>query len=130
MAASPPTTLDGLTDSDVITGPAAPEVTVKGAVRLTLPSVAVSDTGVSLDTVEPVTVKVWLVAPVATVTVAGTPAAALEAESVTVVPPVGAAWLRVTVPVAVPPLAMVAGVTVNPVRPIGVAGATTVSGAV
>jgi len=77
--------------------------------------------------VEPVTLKVWLVAPATTVTFVGTVAEAFELESVTTVPPAGATWLRVTVPVAVPPLAMVDGVTVNPERATGVAAATTVN---
>ena len=46
-----------------------------------------------------VTGKVALVAPAATVTLAGTLAAALLLESVTIAPPVGAAVLKVAVPV-------------------------------
>jgi len=52
-----------------------------------------------------VTVKVAVVAVAATVTLAGTVAAALLLDSVTTAPPVGAALLKVTVPVdEVPPV--------------------------
>jgi len=59
--------------------------------------------------------KVILVAPPGTVTLAGTVAGA-ELTRTTVVPPAGAAASRVTVPVAVPPPAMLAGETVTDVR--------------
>ena len=52
-----------------------------------------------------VTVKVAVVAPAATVTLAGTVAAALLLDKLTVSPPVGAALPKVTVPVdEVPPV--------------------------
>ncbi len=58
-----------------------------------------------LPTAVVVTVKVAVVAPTATVTLAGTVAAALLLDSVTTAPPVGAALLKVTVPVdEVPPV--------------------------
>lgn len=59
-----------------------------------------------------VTVNVAEVAPCATVTLAGTLAAEVfELESATTTPPVPAAEVRVTVPVAVRPLPMVLGLT-------------------
>src|SRR6476660_10540400 len=52
--------------------------------------------------------KVALLAPAGTVTLAGTVAAVLLLDSVTVAPPVGAAPLRVTVPVdELPPVTLV-----------------------
>ena len=60
-------------------------------------------------TVPVATVNVALVAPCATVTLAGTVADALPLESVTTAPPVGAAALKVTVPAALAP----------PIRAIG-----------
>ena len=61
------------------------------------------------------TVNVAEVWPCATVTEAGTVAAeVLELESDTETPPLPAAWVRVTVPVAVPPLAMVLELTERP----------------
>src|ERR1700724_3521015 len=61
---------------------------------------------------EPATVaivKLALVCPAATVTLAGTVAAALLRDSVTIVPPVGAAAVRVTVPVELAPPVSVLG---------------------
>jgi len=72
---------------------------------------------VTLDeTVLVVTVNVAVVAFAATVTEAGTCAAALLLDSVTTVPPAGAAELNVTVPVdvALPPTTLV-GFSVKPV---------------
>jgi hypothetical protein len=56
-----------------------------------------------------VTVKVAVVAPAATVTLAGTVADALLLDKLTAVPPVGAALLRVTVPVEEAPPVTVVG---------------------
>jgi|SRR5271157_4819555 len=56
-----------------------------------------------------VTVKVAVVAPAATVTLAGTVAEALLLPSVTAAPPVGAALLKVTVPVEEAPPVTVVG---------------------
>ena len=60
-------------------------------------------TAVEAPTAEVVTVKVAVVAPAATVTLAGTVAAALLEESVTAIPPAGAGPLRVKVPLELLP---------------------------
>jgi hypothetical protein len=70
-------------------------------------------TGVFADTTLVFTVKVALVAPAATVTLAGTAAAVELLESVTTEPPAGAAALRVTVPVAVLPPTTLVGFTTS-----------------
>ena len=57
------------------------------------------------------TVKLAVVAPAATVTLAGTVAAALLLESVTCAPPEGAGPFRVTVPVEGDPPVTLAGLT-------------------
>ena len=59
------------------------------------------------------TVKLALVCPAATVTLAGTVAAALLLDNVTTVPPVGAAAVRVTVPVELVPAVTVLGLRVS-----------------
>jgi hypothetical protein len=63
--------------------------------------VAVIVTFVTLDTALTVTMNVPLVAPAATVAVAGTVAATLFDDCVNVMPAAGAALLRVTEPVTV-----------------------------
>ena len=59
------------------------------------------------------TVKLALVCPATTVTLAGTVAATLLLDSVTTVPPVGAAAVRVTVPVELVPPVTVLGFNVS-----------------
>src|SRR5205823_3716535 len=75
-------------------------VTVRAADRVAPPPVAETRTLVDAVTAVVVTVKVALVAPPGTVTLAGAVAAAvLLLASVTTVPPAGAGAVRVTVPV-------------------------------
>ena len=70
-------------------------------------------TAVSTLTTLVVTVNVAVVAPAATVTLAGTVAARLLLDKVTTAPPAGAGPLRVTVPVdGLPPITLV-GFTVT-----------------
>ena len=79
-------------------------VTANVAVRVTLPAVAVSVTGVDAVTVVVEMAKRVLVAPCATVTLAGVNAALLLSLRVTTNPPDGAAAVNVTVPCdALPP---------------------------
>ena len=78
------------------------------AVRDTPPNEPVMIAEVEVITEVVVTVKVVLVAPAATVTLAGTVAVAALLESVTTAPPVGAAALKVAVPVEkLPPTTLV-----------------------
>jgi hypothetical protein len=69
--------------------------------------------GVVEATTAVVTVKVFEDVPAATVTLTGTAAAALELEIATVAPPVGAAPVRVTVPLEAAPPVTLAGLTVT-----------------
>lgn len=81
-------------------------------------AVIVAVTGAATPVV--VTVKVPVVAPAATVTVAGTVAAALFDARLTVKPPVGAAPVRVTVPVDVAPPRTDVGLSETAETPAGV----------
>ena len=85
------------------------------AVRLTPPYVAVNVTAVTVATDEVVTVKVLLVDPAGTVTLAGTDAAAELSDSDTIAPPLGAAALSLTVPVDDAPPTTVVGLSVRDV---------------
>jgi hypothetical protein len=76
-----------------------------------------------------VVVKVALVAPAATVTLAGTCTAALLLDRLTTAPPLGAAPLKVTVPVEELPPVTAVGLKLSPLT-VGSAGGFTVSVAV
>jgi len=103
----PPFTLAGLNDTLERTG----WVTVNVAVLVTVASSPeiVTETEVATGTV--VIANVAFVAPARTVTLVGTVAAALLSESVTTVPPTGAAPLSFTVPVDETPPRTLVGVT-------------------
>ncbi len=106
--------LAGLTETLLILSPApaggGSTVTLNVLLRPKYEAVNVTD--VVVLTVPAVTVNVLEVWPCGTVTVTGTPAAAvLELESDTAAPPLPAAVVRLTVPVAEPPLAMVLELT-------------------
>ena len=98
----------------MIVGGGAGDVTVSSAVMLTPPRAADIPTCVEAVTVFVVTVKIAVLLPAETVTVAGTEAAAvLLLESVTTAPPAGAGTLSVTVPVDDVPPVTLAGLTVS-----------------
>jgi hypothetical protein len=102
--------------------------TVRTAVRVTPPALAVIVTEVDAVTALVAIAKVALVAPCATETLAGTvAAAALLLDSDTTKPPDGAAEASVTVPwEAVPPVTL-AGLTATVESAAGAAGGETVS---
>lgn len=81
------------------------------AVRVTPPNTAEIVTGVDVPTADVVVVNVALVPPAATVTLAGTLAAAWLLDSDTTAPPAGAALVNMTVPVDVFPPTTVEGLT-------------------
>ena len=114
VAPLPPTTLVGLTAMEDRVGVAdAAGFTVSAVVRDAPLYDAVIVTAVEVVTLLVVTVKVLLVAPAGTVTLAGTDAALELSESETTAPPLGAAALSVTVPVEeLPPVTLV-GLTVT-----------------
>jgi len=107
----PPTTEVGLIDRPVRTG----GLIVKDAVGAPFPVPAVTVAVVAVPTGVVVTVKVPVVAPAATVAVAGTvPEGLLELRAMAM-PPLGAGPLIVTVPVELVPPVTVVGVSVSPV---------------
>ena len=101
--------------------------TVSVALRLIPPRAPVMLTAVAAVTAPVVTVKVALVAPAGTVTLAGTVAAVELSESDTTAPPDGAALVRVTAPCDVPPPVTLAGLSVNVLRLAGGGTGVTVS---
>ena len=102
--------------------------TVSVALRLIPPKEPVMMTAVEAVTEAVVTVKLALVAPTGTVTLAATIATALLLlESVTTAPPDGAALVRVTVPCDVPPPVTLVGLSVNVLRLAGGGTGVTVS---
>lgn len=115
-ADAPPTTLVGLTDtaeSDAAGGGGAGGVTVSAAVLVAPPYAPVIVTGVDVPTALVVIVNVALVAPAATVTLAGGVATAvLLLDSVTAAPPAGAGAVSVAVPCTGFPPTTLAGVSV------------------
>ena len=83
-------------------------LTVSAAVRVTPPNTAETVADVAAVTEVVVTVKLALVAPAGTVTLAGTAVALELSDSDTNAPPLGAAPVRVTVPVEeLPPVTLV-----------------------
>ena len=111
---APPTTLVGLRITVDNAGVAEVAVTVNAAVRVTPPKLAEIDRVVEAATVLVVIVKVALVAPGETVTLAGTVAAAVLALlRLTMAPLAGAAALSVTVPCDVLPPTTDVGVTLR-----------------
>jgi len=118
VAALPPVTLDGDTlIADTLAG-GGTGVTVRVAVRVVLPCVAVIATDVEVATELVAIAKLTLVAPDATVTLPGTDATvgfALERLTTTGLLP--AALVRVTVPVAPLPPTTVVGLAATEDRP-------------
>src|SRR5579859_319764 len=105
--AAPPVTVAGLTLSVLNAG-----VTVSAVLCVAPLYVALIVTAVVVVTAPLVTLNVPLVLPAATNTLAGTPAtAALLLDSVTVIPPAGAAAASVTVPTEPTPATTVLGDT-------------------
>ena len=99
--------------------------TVSTAVRVTPARTAEMVVAVEAVTEAVVAVKVALLAPAATVTLAGTVAAAASLESDTTAPPVGAALVKVTLPCDVPPPVTLPGFSASVFRLAGGGGAGT-----
>jgi hypothetical protein len=96
--------------------------TVNVAVRVTPPYTAETVADVDVLTDDVVTVKLALVDPAGTLTLAGTDAALELSESDTAAPPLGAAALSVTVPADEPPPTTVVGLTASVERVAGDGG--------
>lgn len=107
----PPVTVAGESPREDGTTGGGGGVTVS-AVLLVAPKVPVMVTDVDAVTDTVLTVKVTLVAPAGTVTLAGTLAAAELSESVTTAPPVGAAAVKMAVPCEVSPPTTSVGLSV------------------
>src|SRR6266850_2299323 len=108
-AGLPPVTLAGLMPSDEITAGS----TVSEALCVPPPYEPEIVTTADVATALVVTLKLALVAPLGTVTLAGTVAAGLLLDSVTCAPPAGAGPFSVTVPVAEAPPVRLAGLTAS-----------------
>jgi hypothetical protein len=126
----PPVTLLGLRVIEERVGDVPAGVTVSVAVFVVVPRVAVMVTGVEAVTAVVFTVNVALVAPAATVTLAGTVAADALLERDTTAPLLGAGPLRVTVPVEEEPPVTLLGLSVIEESVGGVPAGVTVSVAV
>lgn len=125
-----PVTLSVTLDLPAAHAPAAGS-TVKAADLVTPPELAVTVTDTDAVTDEVAIVKPALVAPAATVTLAGTVATAvLLLESVTTVPPEGAAAVSVTVPLTELPPVTLAEPSASALKAGAEALGETVSGAV
>src|SRR5438094_2960047 len=105
----PPVTLAGLMSSEEITG----GTTVSEALCTPPPYEPEMVMAVDVATALVVTLKLALVVPAATVTLAGTTAAGLLLERATCAPPTGAGPFSVTVPVADAPPIRLAGLTAS-----------------
>ena len=111
----PPVTETGLNVSDEMTA----GLTVNVPFTLLAPSVAVTVTTVCVATPTVVAVNVCDVLPAGTVTVPGTVTDGLPLFKETVIPPAGATWLIVTVPVELVPPVTAAGVKLRIVTAVG-----------
>ena len=131
VAELPPVTEVGLIETELRAADAAAGFTVSAAVLLTPEKDPVRVTELVLETVLVVTEKVAEVEPAGTMTLDGTVAAEVfELDRLTVMPPVPAAVVRVTVPVAeVPPVTEV-GLTEMALRAAVTGAGFTVSPAV
>ncbi len=107
----PPVTEFGLSVNAVMTA----GLTVKVALLLLATSVAVTVAIFAVATPTVVAVKVCDVLPAGIITLAGTVTDGSELLKETVIPPVGAAWVIVTVPVELVPPVTVAGLKLTPV---------------
>lgn len=109
----PPATEAGFSASDISAGPEPAGVIVSDAVWLIPPYVAVIVAVVPELTALVATVKVVVVLPAGTVTLAGTAAEMLLLDSKTAMPPAGAAAFSVTVAVDDEPPATEVGLSAN-----------------
>jgi len=123
----PPVTLVGLSEIELRLAGGGTGFTVSVAVRVLAPWVAVIVTAVDVATELVETAKVAVVAPEATVTLAGTVATLVfELERLATSPPVGAALVRVTVPLAPLPPTTLVGLTLTAERLAAAGGACAV----